>query len=78
MVGSDFWVGLAGFLSFALLAAAAASVSHRPSSSQALYFVAATAKTAVENQALPFVTATDGASLVSWRVCAMFPMGTNT
>ena len=46
--------------------AAAAAVSHRPSSSQALYFVTAT----IQHQALPFVTATDGASAcVRVRVC---------
>ena len=41
-------------------------VSHRPSSSRALYFVAATGTTAVTHQALPFVKATDCA----FRVCA--------
>ena len=37
------------------------SVSHRASSFQPLYLVAATVLTAVEHQALPFVTATEGA-----------------
>ena len=46
------------------------SVSHRPSSCQALYF-SSHGTQAVARQALPFVTATDGAS-VCVRVRAMF------
>ena len=45
------------------------SVSHRLSSAQPLCFVAATVTSAVAQQALPFVTATDDSSVYA---CVMF------
>ena len=52
--------------------------SHRLSCFQALYFVAATDKTAAAHRALPFVTANDGASLCACACHISYILRTNT
>ena len=61
-------------LFFPLCCCCIMSVSHRPSSS---LLCGSDGTTSVAHEALPFVTATDGASVCA-RARTMFPMGTNT